>query len=84
MRAKHRLTLGILRTLKLIKTTLAKELVAVSTFNWFIDSSGNTDAAYELFYKVNINQELFDLIRLSFKFALLSKLVKGTFKMIHL
>jgi len=84
MRAKHRLTLGILRTLKLIKATLAKELVAVSTFNWFIHCPGNTDAAYKLFYKVNISQQLFDLIRLGFKFALLSKLVKRTFKMIHL
>jgi len=62
MGAKHRVALGILSTLKLIEATFAKELVAVSTFNWFVNCAGNTDAAYKLFYKVNICQQLFDLI----------------------
>jgi len=37
MGAKHRVALGILSTLKLIEATFAKELVAVSTFNWFVN-----------------------------------------------
>ena len=54
MRAKHRFTFGILSILKLIKATLAKELVAIPTFNWLIDCARNTDAANKLFNKVNI------------------------------
>jgi hypothetical protein len=37
MGAKHRVALGILSTLKLIEATLAKELIAVSTFNWSVN-----------------------------------------------
>ena len=83
MRAKHRFTFGILSILKLIKATLAKELVAIPTFNWLIDCARNTDAANKLFNKVNIGQQFFDLIRLSLKFTLLSELVKRTFKMVY-
>ena len=74
MRTKHAFTFRILSILKLIEATLTEKFVAVTAFNWFVHCARNTNTANELFNKVNIGQQLFDLIRLSFQFALLSKL----------